>query len=495
MDAMPTGSVSQQNPNKGGVVPASRNRPRGTPDPGSPRAAAIALTIGTILLITMFLLNQVVRLAPDRGKPPAGTTPATVAIAPGEQEPFAFATRTLLKFVHGWNSAFGVHDPAANAGWMPQIDDAAVSPVDKFRAAIAAGHLVGATGAEERLVGLGDLEKVGLKDDAALYRRVLAGESLDATDRDTLVKRHGWFGRLALTFGKPANDPDVEDLLKNGLKIMTLGLGAFFGIGLAMLVGLVLFVIAIVMWGTGKLRWRFVPPSPGGSVFAETLPVFLCGFLLLSLGTTFLPATIGISGKLMMQWLLLPLIFWPLVRGTTWAEFRERLGWTRGEGVFREIGSGIVAYLAGLPLMGIALFITLILVSIVYPMVTGHKVKPDDNPTAELVAKATGWQVIVFFLLATVWAPIVEEAVFRGSLHRHLRSRLPMIPAAIISSVFFGILHPLPLPLLLPVTTVGFNMAMMREWRGSLYASMTAHALNNATILTLLFTIMSLAAA
>lgn len=493
MDVMANSTNTQQKPNMS--APNALARFRGTPDPGSPRAGVVAITVGTILLLTMFVLNQVVRLDPNRGKPPAGSTPATVTIAPGEQEPFAFASRILLKFVHGWNTTFGVRDPAANAAWMPQIDDAAVTPVEKFRAAIAAGHLIGAAAAEERLAGLGDLEKIGLQEDAALYRRVLAGKTLDSADRDVLIQRHGWFGRLALNFGKPATDPEVEDLLKNGLKIMMLGLVAFFGVGLAMLVGVGLFVLVVVMWAAGKLRWRFVPPSPGGSVFAETFPIFLCGFLLLSLGTTFLPSTIGVSGKLMMQWLLLPLIFWPLVRGTRWADFCERIGWTKGAGIVREIGSGVVAYLAGLPLMGIALFATLILVSVVYPMVTGHKVKPDDNPTAELVAKATGWQVIVFFLLATVWAPIVEEAVFRGSLHRHLRSRLPMIPAAVISSVFFGILHPLPAPLLLPVTTVGFNMALMREWRGSLIASMTAHALNNATILILLFTMMSLSAA
>ncbi len=492
MDEMST-SMTKQEPNKIGTRALTRSR--GSPDPGSPRAGVVAITVGTILLITMFVLNQVVRLDPNRGKPAAGSTPATVTVAPGEQEPFAFASRILLKFVHGWNTTFGVQDPAANAAWMPQIDDAAVTPVDKFRAAIAAGHLIGAPAAEERLAGLGDLENVGLKEDAALYRRILAGEQLVGTERDTLIKRHGWFGRLALTYGKPPTDPEVEDLLKNGLKIMTLGLVAFFGVGIAMLAGVGLFILAVVMWASGKLRWRFVPPSPGGSVFAETFPIFLGGFLLLSLGTTFLPSTIGVSGKLMLQWLLLPLIFWPLVRGTRWEDFCERIGWTRGAGIVREMGSGLVAYLAGLPLMGIALFVTLILVSVVYPLITGHKVKPDENPTAELVAKATGWQVIVFFLLATVWAPIVEEAVFRGSLHRHLRSRLPMIPAAIISSVFFGILHPLPAPLLLPVTTVGFNMALMREWRGSLIASMTAHALNNATILTLLFTMMSLSAA
>jgi membrane protease YdiL (CAAX protease family) len=32
---------------------------------------------------------------------------------------------------------------------------------------------------------------------------------------------------------------------------------------------------------------------------------------------------------------------------------------------------------------------------------------------------------------------------------------------------------------------LGFNFSMMREWRGSLIAPMTAHLLHNGTLLTL----------
>ena len=49
----------------------------------------------------------------------------------------------------------------------------------------------------------------------------------------------------------------------------------------------------------------------------------------------------------------------------------------------------------------------------------------------------------------------------------------------------------MPLVLTIPRLTLGFNLAMMREWSGSLIAPMTANCLHNATVLTLLISVMS----
>ena len=49
---------------------------------------------------------------------------------------------------------------------------------------------------------------------------------------------------------------------------------------------------------------------------------------------------------------------------------------------------------------------------------------------------------LVFQLLATcVGAPFAEELLFRGLIHRRLRKILNMIPAMLISSLLFGIIH------------------------------------------------------
>jgi uncharacterized protein len=109
--------------------------------------------------------------------------------------------------------------------------------------------------------------------------------------------------------------------------------------------------------------------------------------------------------------------------------------------------------------------------------------EPPSNPIAERLGAADPFTILMFFLLATLWAPLVEEAVFRGAFYRHLRSRVGMALAAIVSSICFGVMHGYPVLLLVPVMSLGVGFACMREWRGSLIASMTAHALHNGAML------------
>lgn len=119
---------------------------------------------------------------------------------------------------------------------------------------------------------------------------------------------------------------------------------------------------------------------------------------------------------------------------------------------------------------------------------------PPSNPIAELIESADPWTIGLLVVMAVVWAPIVEETVFRGVLHRHLRARLPFAVVGLFTAVLFAFMHaygPLSTP---PLIALGFTFAMLREWRGSLIAPMVGHFLHNATAMTLallLFRIMS----
>jgi len=55
----------------------------------------------------------------------------------------------------------------------------------------------------------------------------------------------------------------------------------------------------------------------------------------------------------------------------------------------------------------------------------------------------------------------------------------------------FGLMHGYELFMLMPVISLGFGFAFLREWRGSLIAPMVAHFLHNATVLTFLLSILS----
>jgi membrane protease YdiL (CAAX protease family) len=63
--------------------------------------------------------------------------------------------------------------------------------------------------------------------------------------------------------------------------------------------------------------------------------------------------------------------------------------------------------------------------------------------------------------------------------------------AAAVSALFFGFMHGYSVILLLPVITIGFVFALMREWRGSLVPVMVGHFMHNATALTLVLVLLS----
>jgi membrane protease YdiL (CAAX protease family) len=139
--------------------------------------------------------------------------------------------------------------------------------------------------------------------------------------------------------------------------------------------------------------------------------------------------------------------------------------------------SGLAGYVAGLPLMGVAMIVTLILTKF------GGKV-----PSHPLVNEISTdfWSVVKLYLLASVWAPITEEILFRGALFHHLRRRHRWIVSGLIVSFIFAAIHPqgyLGIPMLM---TIALILAGLREWRGSIIAPMVGHALNNFVATTLL---------
>jgi membrane protease YdiL (CAAX protease family) len=88
---------------------------------------------------------------------------------------------------------------------------------------------------------------------------------------------------------------------------------------------------------------------------------------------------------------------------------------------------------------------------------------------------------------ASVWAPIVEEILFRGLLYGTLRTRLPMWPSAIASAAIFTVPHGYALAGSASVFASGLLWAIAYERTRSLLPGLIAHFANNAlsTIWTL----------
>jgi len=135
-----------------------------------------------------------------------------------------------------------------------------------------------------------------------------------------------------------------------------------------------------------------------------------------------------------------------------------------------------VGYLAGLPLLALALVPVLILSRFA-----------GSVPSHPIVEEISGNPLTIALILALgcLWAPVVEETFFRGMLFGHLRRRRHWAVSAALTGLVFAAIHPqgwMAVPLL---GTIGFTLGAIREWRGSIIAPMTAHALNNGAVLLL----------
>jgi membrane protease YdiL (CAAX protease family) len=523
-----------------GVGSRTRNRPTVTPvgpaDPGTPTRRRIAAIVFVVAFAMVALLQQIGAHSTDDPNAPAATpaaqadgatTDSTTAAsdqpptppgpaAPSLSTPFDMAARLYVKIAKD-----GSLVPASDQDQiLNYIVTGARTPTDSFRAAVVAEEVFNDTEERDRLLERASkptperLAELGLDHDLAAARAIWdqGPASLDDAARERLIERHGWYARLLLTRGEPFTTGDRAAIVANGRWVIIVLFGLLAVLTIAVVGAIAAAIYMGIAAASGRVRFKFVPPAPGGSVYLETAALFVLGFLILkTVVSAVIVAVVGedraIGFILICQWLLLLTLLWPLVRGVRFRDSMLAIGFTanplasaypnpaapgelaRRSTVFREIGAGIVGYFAGLPLLAIAMGITLVIVLLqgllAAPTDDGTTPAPPANPIFDLLAGAPLWQLGLVFLLATVWAPLAEEAIFRGCLYRHLRAHVRVLAAALVSALCFAFMHGYPFLLLAPVFTLGIIFALLREWRGSIIAPITAHALHNATVLSI----------
>jgi membrane protease YdiL (CAAX protease family) len=354
---------------------------------------------------------------------------------------------------------------------------------------------------------------------AASHKAVLA---LSDADKKSFREHSGWFADLALSRGDKSSTLR-ESAASDGLILLLFFCFIGFVVFVAGLVGLILLIVAFVRLGSGRIKWAFtrpnlptewptaeeqahdpyanpfprrIPFATPGSVWLETVAVFFAMFL----GIKVIVGAVGAAlhwgpdvktaALLGGQWLVALSIFWPILRGMPLARWKKEIGWSAPRGVFREIGAGICGYLAGLPVyFGVAIIVVGITWAISH-LTGGSEPRAVGNRLTDVLEGGTPWELAVIFMLATIWAPVVEESIFRGCLFRHLRRRVGLILAALGSAAVFAALHGYLVQQLFMVAALGFWFALMREWRGNIIATATAHALHNGFVMSIvLFTL------
>jgi len=98
----------------------------------------------------------------------------------------------------------------------------------------------------------------------------------------------------------------------------------------------------------------------------------------------------------------------------------------------------------------------------------------------------------LMIVLATLIAPVTEELLFRATLFRYLRTRIPRLLALFLPGTVFAALHVNwvtleGLPSLLPLVTLAVVFSLAYERTGSIATAMVAHGLFNLHTILLLF--------
>ena len=105
------------------------------------------------------------------------------------------------------------------------------------------------------------------------------------------------------------------------------------------------------------------------------------------------------------------------------------------------------------------------------------------DPTGGLSHVDAGLFGLAFLIVsACLIAPISEEILYRGILHRSLSNRMGVLAAAIISSVIFASLHFYDIYGLASVATFGFICALLYQSTGSMIDIIALHMLYNTSI-------------
>jgi len=110
-----------------------------------------------------------------------------------------------------------------------------------------------------------------------------------------------------------------------------------------------------------------------------------------------------------------------------------------------------------------------------------------------IMANGFSWfNALVGIVAAGILIPFAEEFYFRGLWYTTLRTRLPVVPAVIISSLLFGLGHADSIAVVAASTVIGIVNAIAYEKSHSLWLPIIIHAVNNTIAMIVLFSVLAL---
>lgn len=152
---------------------------------------------------------------------------------------------------------------------------------------------------------------------------------------------------------------------------------------------------------------------------------------------------------------------------------------------YKNILSGITAYMFTLPVLIAALILSMIVLEKI-----GYNAPPER--IFDMFFEEKRSNVVLFLtLFVAILGPIVEEIFFRGFLYSAVKKRFGVFLGLLLSSALFSVLHT-NIAGFLPIMVLGILMAFLYEVTGSLVTSIAVHILHNSIIVNFVFFIKEL---
>ncbi len=277
-----------------------------------------------------------------------------------------------------------------------------------------------------------------------------------------------------------------DELLSNGAALYLSGFG---------LLG-VISLIALGIW----LAYGNRPPFPGvapwkirGIDFA-TFILALCSCVLMAgLLMQFLVGTpsedtetpgmgISIATGLFMQagFLAVFLLFRSHLRNND-----ERSLNLAPKSIAHSAGLGLLCLLATWPFVALGSAAWYILLTYLKSLGLDLDLTPQDPVEMFFEADKITYSLALVFL-AIVVAPIAEEFVFRAGIFRYLRGHLPLLAAAALNGLIFGVIHA-NLQSFLPLAILGAFLCLAYEWTGDIKVPIVFHAAFNLNTVIIIY--------
>lgn len=341
---------------------------------------------------------------------------------------------------------------------------------DELRVLIVEGCVTHVWPAKEKFEALAAKDADLQADVATLERMKATNEEVQHEAWTKFRMRHGWIAELARA--QTGDAAAKRAVAQQGMKTAVALIG-FSLLGMCMAAGgLGVLIFGLARWRSGKICLTLARCSRvEGGVLLEGFAIFLVLFVfppwLLRVLSVPLPGWAAYGPGLIALFIGMT---WPLVRGMQRTHWRAVLGLHLGKGLWREMVAGVLGWLASLPLLVVGMIAASWIMKL-----TGEF---PSHPIVEVFA-GNGWAKFGAILLAVVWAPISEEIMFRGILFPGLSAWLRWLLGAVLGAFVFAVIHPQSWAGVPAIMVLASSFSLLRMWRQSLIAPMTAHALNN----------------